>query len=134
MLRDVSGNSCAFVTFTTCDEAHSAVDSLNGMKTSIASPEFGSTIIVKLAGSDQERQIKSMQYQILSVQILAPQKMSYYNPNLVSIILQQFPNATDQQTANMIISYALQLQLSQMYNHNLASPIVNTSPVVTPQA
>nr|ABC70476.1 bruno-like [Schmidtea mediterranea] len=135
ILKDSYGNSkgCAFVTYNNSDEANMAIESLNGMKTSMACPELGSCIVARLADNEQERQLRKMQMQFPAIQLLTPQNVGYYNQGIVPMILQQFPHATDQQTANLINAYALQMHLSQMYSPNLTPPLVNSSPSVTPQ-
>nr|ADF47435.1 bruno-like protein [Dugesia japonica] len=132
ILKDAYGQSCAFVTFNSSDEANIAIEALNGLKTSMACPELGSTIVARLADNDQERQLRKMQMQIPAVQFLTPQNVGYYNQGIVPMILQQFPHATDQQTTNIINAYAL-MHFNQMYSPNLTPPIMNSSPSVTPQ-
>ncbi|XP_052097594.1 CUGBP Elav-like family member 4 isoform X6 [Mytilus californianus] len=76
ILRDQNGNSkgCAFVKFTTATEAHSAISALHGSQTMPVSLNNGasSSLVVKFADTEKERQLRRMQQMTGPLGLLNP--------------------------------------------------------------
>merc|ERR1712142_1080239 len=71
ILRDQNGNSkgCAFVKFSTHAEAQSAINSLHGSQTM---PGASSSLVVKFADTEKERQLRRMQQMAGNMGLLNP--------------------------------------------------------------
>jgi CUG-BP- and ETR3-like factor len=81
ILRDQNGASkgCAFVKFSSHSEAQSAIFALHGSQTM---PGASSSLVVKFADTDKERQLRKMQQMVgpLQAGILNPLTLSPYGP------------------------------------------------------
>ncbi|CAE1146043.1 CUGBP [Acanthosepion pharaonis] len=71
ILRDQNGNSkgCAFVKFSTHAEAQSAINALHGSQTM---PGASSSLVVKFADTEKERQLRRMQQMAGPLSLLNP--------------------------------------------------------------
>jgi RNA recognition motif-containing protein len=71
ILRGPDGNSkgCAFVKLSTTDAAQSAIQGLHGCRTM---PGASSSLVVKLADTEKERQIRRMQQMATNIGLLNP--------------------------------------------------------------
>ncbi|CAL8068269.1 unnamed protein product [Calicophoron daubneyi] len=124
ILRDQNGNSkgCAFVKFSSQQEAQSAILALHGSQTM---PGASSSIVVKFADSEKERHTRKIQ------QLIGP--MSLFSPNLAlsqlgGTVYSQMLESMAQTTGyiNPVAALALQLQqANQLATANIPANAVN---------
>ncbi|ESO12564.1 hypothetical protein HELRODRAFT_62054 [Helobdella robusta] len=83
VLRDVNGNSkgCAFVKFASHSEAQAVINALHGSQTM---PGASSSLVVKFADTESERQMRRMQ------QMVGP--LSLINPLTITPIIGAYPH------------------------------------------
>ncbi|ELT93212.1 hypothetical protein CAPTEDRAFT_183838 [Capitella teleta] len=77
ILRDQNGNSkgCAFVKFTTHADAQAAINALHGSQTM---PGASSSLVVKFADTEKERQLRKMQQMTGPLGLLSPFALSQF--------------------------------------------------------
>ncbi|CAH8616853.1 unnamed protein product [Schistosoma guineensis] len=124
ILRDQSGNSkgCAFVKFSTQQEAQSAILTLHGSQTM---PGASSSIVVKFADSEKERHTRKIQQLIGPMGLLSPTiALSQLNGNMYSQMIENMAQTTGY--INPVAALALQLQhASQLATVNLPTNVTN---------
>nr|CAH8867024.1 unnamed protein product [Trichobilharzia regenti] len=124
ILRDQSGNSkgCAFVKFSTQQEAQSAILTLHGSQTM---PGASSSIVVKFADSEKERHTRKIQQLIGPMGLFNPTiALSQISGNMYSQMLENMAQTTGY--INPVAALALQLQhASQLATVNLPNNISN---------
>ncbi|KAK4467768.1 hypothetical protein MN116_008697 [Schistosoma mekongi] len=124
ILRDQSGNSkgCAFVKFSTQQEAQSAILTLHGSQTM---PGASSSIVVKFADSEKERHTRKIQQLIGPIGLFNPTiALSQINGNMYSQMIENMAQTTGY--INPVAALALQLQhASQLATVNLPNNITN---------
>ena len=103
ILRDQNGNSkgCAFVKLSSTDAAQKAITELHGSRTM---PGASSSLVVKLADTEKERQIRRMQQMAgmasgLINPFLLPQSQTGYPLTPATYISGVIPTTTDPATA-----------------------------------
>ncbi|CAH8651856.1 unnamed protein product [Schistosoma rodhaini] len=124
ILRDQSGNSkgCAFVKFSTQQEAQSAILTLHGSQTM---PGASSSIVVKFADSEKERHTRKIQQLIGPMGLFSPTiAISQLNGNMYSQMIENMAQTTGY--INPVAALALQLQhASQLATVNLPNNVTN---------
>ncbi|KAH8856971.1 CUGBP Elav-like family member 4 [Schistosoma japonicum] len=124
ILRDQSGNSkgCAFVKFSTQQEAQSAILTLHGSQTM---PGASSSIVVKFADSEKERHTRKIQQLIGPMGLFNPTiALSQINGNMYSQMIENMAQTTGY--INPVAALALQLQhASQLATVNLPNNLTN---------
>ncbi|TPP57409.1 Bruno 4 RNA binding protein [Fasciola gigantica] len=108
ILRDQSGNSkgCAFVKFSSQQEAQSAILALHGSQTM---PGASSSIVVKFADSEKERHTRKIQQLIGPMGLFSPTlALSQLSGNMYSQMLENMAQTTGY--INPVAALALQLQ------------------------
>ncbi|CAH8551971.1 unnamed protein product [Schistosoma turkestanicum] len=124
ILRDQSGNSkgCAFVKFSTQQEAQSAILTLHGSQTM---PGASSSIVVKFADSEKERHTRKIQQLIGPMGLFNPTiALSQLNGNMYSQMIENMAQTTGY--INPVAALALQLQhASQLATVNLPTNVTN---------
>uniref|UniRef100_A0A5K4F315 Bruno-like rna binding protein n=1 Tax=Schistosoma mansoni TaxID=6183 RepID=A0A5K4F315_SCHMA len=124
ILRDQNGNSkgCAFVKFSTQQEAQSAILTLHGSQTM---PGASSSIVVKFADSEKERHTRKIQQLIGPMGLFSPTiALSQLNGNMYSQMIENMAQTTGY--INPVAALALQLQhASQLATVNLPTNVTN---------
>ncbi|TGZ59599.1 hypothetical protein CRM22_008992 [Opisthorchis felineus] len=122
ILRDQSGNSkgCAFVKFSSQQEAQSAILALHGSQTM---PGASSSIVVKFADSEKERHTRKIQQLIGPMGLFNPTlALSQLNGNMYSQMLENMVQTTGY--INPVAALALQLQqASQLAAANIPNNV-----------
>ncbi|XP_052265027.1 CUGBP Elav-like family member 3-A isoform X2 [Dreissena polymorpha] len=116
ILRDQNGNSkgCAFVKYSNHSEAQAAINNLHGSQTMPVRAHLhtrgaSSSLVVKFADTEKERQLRRMQQMAQSVGILNPLALSQIGSSGYGVYtsprdLQVYPEALMQQQALMAAS------------------------------
>lgn len=104
ILRDQNGNSkgCAFVKYTQHSEAQAAINNLHGSQTM---PGASSSLVVKFADTEKERQLRRMQQMAGPLGLLSPMAISQlgaYGVYPQTRDLQVFPDTVMQQQAALM--------------------------------
>ncbi|KAF5406371.1 CUG-BP-and ETR3 factor [Paragonimus heterotremus] len=124
ILRDQNGNSkgCAFVKFSTQQEAQSAILALHGSQTM---PGASSSIVVKFADSEKERHTRKIQQLIGPMGLFSPTlALSHINGNMYTQMVESMAQTTGY--INPVAALALQLQqANQLASTNLSNNAAN---------